>query len=60
MPPSDARVLFRDDAVVLSAWSKLLVTEMRGAVRRAHIPEIAKGYRSLLKLHPGGRVGPAV
>lgn len=54
--PSDARVLFHDDALVLAVWSNLVITDMRGGVRREHIPEIVKGYRSMQKLYPEGLV----
>lgn len=54
--PPDARVLFRDEAIVLAVWSNLVITDLRGATGRDQIAEIVKAYRSLQTIHPNGLV----
>jgi hypothetical protein len=40
--------------IVLGAWSNMAITDLRGAVRREHIGDIARCYRSLQKQYPKG------
>jgi len=47
-------VLYTDSSVVLASWSNMTITDMRGAVRREHIGEIARCYRAVQKQYPQG------
>jgi hypothetical protein len=52
--PRDVRVLYGDSAVVLGAWSNLAITDLRGAIRREHVGDIARCYRAVQKQYPKG------